>query len=130
MPSILSRLRNRAVGQSSHNSAQSVGPAPAATITVTTPTHMERSTREEPINEALIQESAPNSRKIYPDIDRLTDDFAAEPMKIRHGLPPPVRRGLSSSTNHPTPVRRPGHKPDASAPTAAKGDSDSPKASQ
>lgn len=52
-------------------------------------------------------------------------------MKTRHGLPPPVRRGLSSSNNHPAPVGNPGHKPDASpAPTAAKGDSDSPKASQ
>ena len=128
MPSILSRLRTRAAGQSSRNSAQSVAPTPAATITVTTPTHMEWSSREEPIKE---EESAPNSRKIYPDIDRLTDDFAAEPMKIRHGLPPPVRRGLSSSNNHPTPVKRPGHKPGASSPpTAAKGDSDSPKASQ
>jgi hypothetical protein len=131
MPSILSRLRTRAVSQSSRNSAQSVVPAPAATITVTTPTHVERSTGEEPFNEALIQESAPNSRKIYPDIDRLTDDFAAEPMRVRHGLPPPVRRGLSSSSNLPTPLRRLGHKPDASsAPTAATGDSDSPKASQ
>ena len=128
MPSILSRLRTRAASPSSRNSAQSVVPTPAATITVTTPTHMERSTGEEPIHE---EESAPNSRKIYPDIDRLTDDFAAEPMKIRHGLPPPVRRGLLSSSNHPTPARRPGHKPDASsAPTAAKRDSDSPKASQ
>jgi hypothetical protein len=131
MPSILSRLRARAASQSSRNSAQSVVPAPAATIIVTKPTHMERSTAEEPINEAPIQEFAPNSRKIYPDIDRLTDDFASEPMKIRHGLPPPVRRGLSSSTNQPTPVRNPGHKPDASsAAAAAKDDSDSPKASQ
>src|SRR6266852_3210410 len=110
MPSILSLLRTRVVSQSSRNPAQSVAPAPAATITVTAPTHMERLTGEEPINEALIQGSAPNSRKIYPDIDRLTDNFAAEPMKIRHGLPPPVRRVLSSSSNHPTPVRRPSHK--------------------
>ena len=133
MQSILSRLRTRAVSPSSRNSAldQSVAPTPAATITVTAPTHTERSTGEEPINEALIHESASSSRKIYPDIDRLTDDFAAEPMKIRHGLPPPVRRVLSSSSNHPTPVRRSGHKPDASsAPTVTKGDSDSPKASQ
>ena len=119
------------MSQSSRNSAQSVDPAPAAAITITTPAHMERSTGEEPINEPLIRESAPNSRKIYPDIDRLTDDFAAESMKITHGLPPPVRRGLSSLSNHPTPVRRPGHQPDASpAPPVAKGDSDSPKASQ
>lgn len=130
MPSILSRLRTHAVSQSSRNSAQSAVPVPAATITVTAPTHMERSTREEPINETLIQESTPDSRKIYPDIDRLTNDFAAEPMKTRHGLPPPVRRGLLSSSNHPTPLR-PGNKRDASsAPTTAKGDSDSPKASQ
>jgi hypothetical protein len=128
MPSILSRLRTRAASQSSRNSAQSVVPTPAATITVTTPTHMEWSTREEPLNE---EESAPSSRKIYPDIDRLTDDFAAEPMKIRHGLPPPIRRGLLSSSNHPTPVRKPGNKPGASSgPTATKGDSDSPKASR
>ena len=133
MPSILSRLRTRAGSQSSRNSVQSVGPAPApaATITITTPMHTERSTGEEPVNEASIQEFSPNSRKIYPDIDRLADDFAAEPMKTSHGLPPPVRRGLSSLSNHPTTVRRPGQKPDASpAPPVAKGDSDSPKASQ
>jgi len=86
---------------------------------------MERSTGEEPINEAL------KPCKIYPDIDRLTNDFAAKPMKICHCLPPPVRRGLSTPSNHPTPARRPGHKPDALlAPTAAKGDLDSSKASQ
>jgi hypothetical protein len=110
----------------SRNPAQSVPPASAATITVATPTHMERPTGEEPINEALTRESAPNTRKIYPDIDNLPDDFAAEPMKIRHGLPPPVRRGLSSSNNQSTP----GQKPDASsASIGAKSNSDSPKAS-
>jgi hypothetical protein len=52
-------------------------------------------------------------------------------MKISHGLPPPVRRGLSSLSNHLMPVRGQGHKPDASsAPPIAKGDSDSPKVSQ
>src|SRR6266478_3558620 len=127
MPSILSRLRTHAVSQSSRSSAQSVPPVPAATISVTTPTHMERPTGEEPINEGLRQESGPHARKIYTDIDRLTDDFAAEPIKIRHGLPPPVRRGLSNSSNHTTPARGQGYKPDASL--AVKEDSDSPKAS-
>jgi len=132
MPSILSRLRTHAVSQSSRSSAQSVPPVPAATISVTTPTHMERPTGEEPINEGLRQESGPHARKIYTDIDRLTDDFAAEPIKIRHGLPPPVRRGLSNSSNRTTttPARGQGYKPDASlAPTSVKEDSDSPKAS-
>src|SRR5258708_24459646 len=114
MPSILPRLRTRA-GSHSRNSAQSVPPVPAATITVTTPTYIERPTGGDPINEALTREPAPNTRKIYPDIDNLPDDFAAEPMKIRHGLPPPVRRGLSSSNNRSTPARRSGQKPDASS---------------
>ena len=124
MPSILSRLRTRPASQSSRQSAQSVlsAPAPAATIIATTPTDMKRVAREGPINEASTQESAPMARKIYPDISRLSDEFAAEPMTVRHGLPPPVRRGLSSSGNLP--------RPDASsAPTVARGDFDSPKAS-
>lgn len=129
MPSILSRLRTRAVSQSS---TQSVLPAPAAPKTITTPTHTERAAGDEPINEASTRESAPTSRKIYPDISRLPDDFAAEPMTTRHGLPPPVRRGLSSSSNLPISATRSGQKPEPSGapPTAAKGDSDSPKASQ
>jgi hypothetical protein len=132
MPSILSRLRTRAVSQSSHHSVQSaVLPAAAAPMTVTTPTQMGRAAGDEPINEASTRESAPASRKIYPDIDRLPDDFAAEPMTTRHGLPPPVRRGLSSSNNLPIPATRPGQKSDASPSptTAAKDDLDSPKAS-
>ena len=122
MPSILSRLRTRPSSQSSRQSAQSGLSAPAATITTTTPTDIKRAVREEPIHEASTQKSAPMARKIFPDIDRLPDDFAAEPMSTRHGLPPPVRRGLSGSNNLP--------RSDASsAPTAAKGDSDSPKES-
>ena len=117
MPSILARLRTRAV---SHSSSQPVPPAPAAAITVTIPTHMERAAGEDPINEAS---ASPVARKIYPDINRLPEDIAPEPMPIRHGLPPPVRRVLTSSSNL-LPIL------DASsAPNATKNDSDSPKAS-
>ncbi|KAF8470915.1 hypothetical protein DFH94DRAFT_204394 [Russula ochroleuca] len=119
MPSILSRLRTHAGSQlSSRQSAQSVpsAPTPAAAITVTTPTHMERAAGEGPINEAS---TAPTARKIYPDINRLPEDIVPEPITIRHGLPPPVRRGLTSSSNLDA----------SSAPTPTKTDSDSPKAS-
>ena len=123
MPSILSRLRTRPSSQSSRQSAQTVLSVPAATITPSTPTDIiKRAAREEPIHEASTQESALMTRKIYPDISRLPDDFAAEPMAIRHGLPPPVRRGLSGSSNLCIADV-------SSAPSAAKGDSDSPKAS-
>jgi hypothetical protein len=122
MQSILARLRTRAVSQpsSSRQSAQPVPPASAAAITVTTPTHMERAAGDDPIYEAS---ALPVARKIYPDINRLPEDIAPEPMTIRHGLPPPVRRGLTNSSNL-LPIL------DASlAPAPIKNDSDSPKAS-
>ena len=74
------------VRQSSHNSAQLVVPPPCGDDNShDTQAHtVEQSTGKEPINEAL------KPCKIYPNIDHLTDDFAVEPMKIRHGLPPPV----------------------------------------
>jgi hypothetical protein len=120
MPSILSRLRTRAVSQTS---AQSVPPAPASTTvtTVTTPTHDEQEERRLPV-----QGSAPATRRIYRDLDLLTNELAAEPSSISRGLSPPIRRGPHSSSNPPTPILgsiEPGEL--HAAPTA-----DSPKASQ
>ncbi|KAI9451106.1 hypothetical protein BJY52DRAFT_1191230 [Lactarius psammicola] len=132
MQSILSRLRTRAVSQNSPHSAQSVHPAPTTATTVTTPTHDEQA--EQPITEPPIQAqgSAPVTRKIYRDLDLLTNELATEPSSIRRGLPPPVRRGPPSSSNPSTPILGPAEQSvsQATATATAKGDSDSPKVSQ
>jgi hypothetical protein len=127
MPSILSRLRTRAVSQTSRHSAQSVHPT---ATTVTTPTHDEQADKEgRPINESSIQVqgSAPVTRKIYRDLDLLTNELATEPSSIHRGLSPPVRRGPPSSSNPSTPILGP---VEPSVSQAAKGDPDSPKVSQ
>ena len=124
MPSILARLRTRVVSDSSRQSHQPVLPPPTTpTTTVTTPT---------PTNDPPIQEeSTPVTRKIYPDLDRLPDDLGAGPTTpIRHGLPPPVRRGSSNLHTPATRPPRPPQRPSASsAPSTATGDAESPKAS-
>ena len=129
MPSILSRLRTRALSQSSRQSAQlALPPSTTATI-VTTPARAERTDERQPFHEPPIRESAPVVQKIYPDLDLLPDEFAVEPTMIRRGLPPPVRRGLTSLSNLTTPVLET-DQPDApSARTDKEGDDDSPKAS-
>ncbi|KAI9450711.1 hypothetical protein BJY52DRAFT_1191571 [Lactarius psammicola] len=78
------------------------------------------------------QGSAPVTRKIYRDLDLLTNELATEPSSIRRGLPPPVRRGPPSSSNPSTPILGPAEQSvsQATATTTAKGDSDSPKVSQ
>ena len=119
MPSILSRLRTRVVSDSSRPSHQAVLPPPTTATTVTTPS-------EDHINEPPpIQESVPVSRKIYPDIDLLPHDLTADPTTIRHGLPPPVRRGPGPSNFH-TPITEPTRHADVSSAPSAKGDADSP----
>ncbi|KAH9960966.1 hypothetical protein BGW80DRAFT_922301 [Lactifluus volemus] len=118
MPSILSRLRTRAVDQSTQ-----VAIPP---LTVTTTTRVGRADGEQPLHEPPIQESAPVRQKIYPDLDLLPDEFLTT---IRHGLPPPIRRGLTSSSNHPMPVLET-VQPNAPSLPSARGDDDSsPKAS-
>ena len=120
MQSILSRLRTRVVSDSSRHSHQAGLPLPTTATTVTTPS-------EDPINELPpIQESVPVSRKIYPDLDLLPDDLTADPTTIRHGLPPPVRRGLSGPSNLHTPTAEPTRRADASSAPSAEGDADSP----
>ena len=119
MPSILSRLRTRVVSDSSRPSHQAVLPPPTTATTVTTPS-------EDHIDETPpIQESVPVSRKIYPDLDLLPHDLIANPMTIRHGLPPPVRRGPGPSNLH-TPTTEPARHADVSSTPSAKGDADSP----
>jgi hypothetical protein len=129
MPSILARLRTRVVSDSSRQSLQPVLPPPptTTTTTVTTPTAIEQL---EPTHQPPLEEgSAPVTRKIYPDLDLLPDDLAAQPTPIRHGLPPPVRRGssgLPTTITRPPPLQRPSM---SSAPSTTTGDADSPKAS-
>ena len=120
MQSILSRLRTRVVSDSSRHSHQAVLPPPTTTTTVTT-------SSEEPINELPpIQESVPVSRRIYPDLDLLPDDLTADPTTIRHGLPPPVRRGLSGPSKLQTTTTESAQRADATSAPSAKGDADSP----
>ena len=131
MPSILSRLRTRAVSQTSRHSAQSVHPAPTTATTVTTPTQDER--ERQPINEPplQVQESAPATRRIYRDLDLLTNELATEPTSISRGLSPPVRRGPhSSSSNPPTPILGPTEPSVLQAVPTTMGNFDSPKVSQ
>ncbi|KAI0299502.1 hypothetical protein BC826DRAFT_35485 [Russula brevipes] len=123
MPSILSRLRTRAVSQSSRQSAPSVLPAPTPSTTVTTPTPIVRTPGEQPASEPPIQETAPVTRKIYPDLDLLPEELVSEPPPARRGLPPPVRRGLLTASNIPTTTQQPNA-------LSAPGDTDSPKASR
>jgi hypothetical protein len=122
MQSILSRLRTRAVSDSPRHSHQPVLPPPTTSTAVTTPT----TPAEQPINESPTQESAPVTRKIYPDIDLLPDNFGAEPTTIRRGLRPPVRRGLSGSSNLTLPTGPPQRPNAPSAAPSAKDDADSP----
>ena len=134
MPSILSRLRTRAVSQTSRHSTQSVHPASTTATAVTTPTPDGQTDKEgRPANESQIQVqgSAPVTRKIYRDLDLLTNELATEPSSIRRGLSPPVRRGPPSSSNPPTPILG-SVEPGVSQTTTvtAKGDPESPKASQ
>jgi hypothetical protein len=118
MPSILSRLRTRAVDQSTQTA---IPP-----LTVTTTTRVGRADGEQPLHEPPIQESAPVRQKIYPDLDLLPDEFLTT---IRHGLPPPIRRGLTSSSNHPMPVLETVQPNALSLPSARGDDDSSPKAS-
>jgi hypothetical protein len=129
MPSILSRWRIRAVSQSSHHSAQVALPAPMTTTTVGIPTRVERANEEQHLHEPQIQGPGPVTQKIYPDLDLLRDELAAEPTAIRHGLPPPVRRGLTSSSNPSMPVLETTQPTAPSGPSAKEGDDVSPKAS-
>jgi hypothetical protein len=130
MPSILSRLRTRAVSQASHHSAQLVYPAPTTATTVTTPTHDEP--ERLPLNEppVQVQAPAPATRRIYRDLDLLTNELASEPSSISRGLSPPVRRGPHSSSNPPTPILGPTEASALPAVPTANVESDSPKPSQ
>ena len=127
MPSILSRLRTRAVSQTSRHSARSVHPAPTTATTVTTPT--QDAQEGQPSNESpvQVQGSAPATRRRYRDLDLLTDELATEPSSISRGLSPPMRRGPHSSSNPPTPILGP---TEPSALQAVPTTTDSPKVSQ
>ncbi|KAI9510007.1 hypothetical protein F5148DRAFT_667973 [Russula earlei] len=129
MTSIFSRLRSYAESQSSRRSAQSAQPPPTTSTTVTTPTHDDQAIRKQSITES--PEFADTTRKICPDLDLFPQDFETEPTAIHRGLPPPIRRGISTSSKLPTPSTRPAEYTDAKSPLAppATGDSVSPKAS-
>ena len=123
MPSILSRLRTRAVSQTSHHSAQS---APTTATTVTTPTHDEQETQP-PVQ---VQGSAPATRRIFQDLDLLTNELATEQSSISRGLSPPVRRGPHTSSNPSTPILGPTEPSALPSVLTANVESDSPKPSQ
>ena len=123
MPSILSRLRTRAVSQTSHHSAQS---APTTATTVTTPTHDEQETQP-PVQ---VQGSAPATRRIFQDLDLITNELATEPSSISRGLSPPVRRGPHTSSNPSTPILGPTEPSALPSVLTANVESDSPKPSQ
>ena len=123
MPSILSRLRTRAVSQTSHHSAQS---APTTATTITTPTHDEQE-RQPPVQ---VQGSAPATRRIFQDLDLLTNELATEASSINRGLSPPVRRGPHTSSNPSTPILGPTESSALPALLTANVESDSPKPSQ
>src|SRR5712672_2008400 len=129
MPSILSHFRTHAMGKSSRHSAQS---ASTTATTVTTPTPDQQATGGRPVNEPPTQTSVPITRKIYPDLNLLPDELAAESTTtIRQGLPPPVRRGLSIASNLPKLATGLGlaQQPNTSSGHSAKGDPDPLKAS-
>ena len=123
MPSILSRLRTRAVSQTSHHSAQS---APTTATTVTTPTHDEQETQP-PVQ---VLGSAPATRRIFQDLDLITNELATEPPSISRGLSPPVRRGPHTSSNPSTPILGPTEPSALPSVLTANVESDSPKPSQ
>ena len=123
MPSILSRLRTRAVSQTSHHSAQS---APTTATTVTTPTHDEQE-GQPPVQ---VQGSAPATRRIFQDLDLITNELATEQSSISRGLSPPVRRGPHTSSNPSTPILGPTEPSALPSVLTANVESDSPKPSQ